>query len=621
MSETVGSKVETTAGSKRSKLDSRSQTVAQLLFDRVAATPEREAFRYPVNGDWRSVSWKEFGDRARRLGAGLIALGIEPEQRVALASSTRYEWVLADVAVMVAGAATTTVYPTTMPTDVAYILGDSESRVVFAEDDEQVKKLRGERAKIPDVVKVVTFDPVTDEGTDDWVISLGALEELGEQHLREHPDAIEKATTAITGDSLATLIYTSGTTGRPKGVRLAHDTWTYEAAAIDELNLMTIDDVQFLWLPLSHVFGKVLIALPLQIGFVTAVDGRIDKIVENLGEVKPTFSAAAPRIFEKARGRIVTMVESEGGVKAKLFAWAFGVGHKVGALREEGREPSGVLAAQYRLADKLVLSKIRERFGGRLRFFVSGSAALNPDLARWFHAAGILIIEGYGLTETAAATCLNRPHDNKFGTIGQPFPGTEARIADDGELLVRGPGVMRGYHNLPELTAEAIDSDGWYHTGDVGEILESGHIRITDRKKDLFKTSGGKYIAPGLVEAQFKAICPYAAQMVVHGEGRNYCTALVTLDPESIQSWVEEHQLGDRSYGEIVTSDAAREMVQGYIDQLNAKLNRWETIKDFAILPKDLTVEDGEITPSMKMRRTAVEQRYSDVLDSMYPDG
>jgi long-chain acyl-CoA synthetase len=400
-------------------------------------------------------------------------------------------------------------------------------------------------------------------------------------------------------------------------VRLAHDCWTYEGAAIDALGILSIDDLQFLWLPLAHSFGKVLQVAQLAIGFSTAVDGRVDKIVDNLGVVKPTFMGAAPRIFEKAHGRIVTMMEEEGGIKEKLFHWAFGVGRKVSQLRQAGKEPSGVLAVQHKLADTLVLSKIRARFGGRQRFFVSGAAALNRDIAEWFHAAGILIVEGYGLTETSAASFVNLPGRFRFGTVGPVVPGTEVKIADDGEVLVRGPGVMRGYHNLPELTAEVLDADGWFHTGDIGE-LEDGLLRITDRKKDLFKTSGGKYVAPALIESSFKALCPYASNVLVYGNERNFVSALVTLDPDAIVAWAEQNELKG-SYEEIVTSDAAREMVQGYFDQLNAKLNRWETIKRFAILDHDLTVENGGITPSLKLKRKAVEKKYTEVLDGFYP--
>ncbi|HEY8456593.1 MAG TPA: long-chain fatty acid--CoA ligase [Actinopolymorphaceae bacterium] len=602
-----------------SKIDHRAATVAQLFFDRVAASPDAEAYRHPVGDRWESVTWREVGERVRSLAAGLIALGITPEQRVAIASTTRYEWILADLAIMCAGAATTTIYPTTTSSDVAFIVSDSQSRVVFAENDEQLKKIREHRSELPDLTTVVMIeDAGADGGGDIDVINLSELERRGRDHLASHPSAIDDALATVGPESLATLIYTSGTTGKPKGVRLVHDCWTYTAAAIDAVDILHSDDLQYLWLPLAHSFGKVLLTAQLQIGFATAVDGRVDKIIDNVGVVRPTFVAAAPRIFEKAHARIVSTIEHEGGIKAKLFHWAFGVGRRVSQLRQQGKQPTLPLLVQHAIADKLVFSKIRQRFGGRLRFFVSGAAALSRDLAEWFHAAGILITEGYGLTETSAATCVNLPGRFRFGTVGPAFPGTEIRIADDGEVLIKGPGVMRGYHNLPELTKEVLDEDGWFHTGDIGELDERGLLRITDRKKDLFKTSGGKYIAPQAIEVMFKAICPYASQILVHGEGRNFCTALITLDPDSIGAWAQEVGLGGKSYAEIVTSDQAREMVQKYVDQLNSRLNRWETIKKFAILDHDFSVEEGEMTPSLKMRRKAVEAKYADLLDKFY---
>jgi long-chain acyl-CoA synthetase len=600
----------------QSKVDNRASTVAQMVLDRVAATPDAEAYRYPVGAGWESATWRETGDRVRVLAAGLIALGVRPEQRVAIAAATRYEWVLADLAIMCAGAATTTIYPTTTASEVAYIIGDSGSRVVFAENDEQIKKIREHRGELADLDTIVTFDGTPDES--DGVLALADLEVKGKAHLAEHPGAIDEAIAAIGPESLATLIYTSGTTGKPKGVRLVHDCWTYEGAAIDAVGILREDDLQYLWLPLAHSFGKVLLTAQLQIGFATAVDGRVDKIIENVGVIRPTFMAAAPRIFEKAHGRIVSTVEQEGGIKAKLFAWAFDVGRQVSAQRQQGKEPGGLIALQYQLADKLVFSKIQHRFGGRLRFFVSGAAALSQDVAQWFHAAGILIVEGYGLTETSAATCVNLPGRFRFGTVGASFPGTELRIAADGEVLVKGPGVMRGYHNMSELTDEVLDSDGWFHTADIGTIEDGGLLRITDRKKDLFKTSNGKYVGPQLIEVAFKALCPYASQVVVHGERRTFCSALITLDADAIGSWAAENGLAGRPYAEIVGSEAARAMVQGYVDQLNAKLNSWETIKRFAILERDLTIEDGEMTPSLKLRRKAVETRYADVLNSFY---
>ncbi|HEU4910850.1 MAG TPA: long-chain fatty acid--CoA ligase [Actinomycetes bacterium] len=593
-----------------------------MFLDRVAATPTREAYRRPVDGpdgttSWHSMTWAEAGDRVQQLAAGLVALGIEPEQRVAIISSTRVDWALADFAILCAGAATTTVYPTTNPEDVAYILADSATRVCFAEDDTQIAKLRDHRDELPELAKVVTFDGTTDG---DWVIGLDDLARLGEEQLRRDPATVTSRVDATRPEHLATLIYTSGTTGRPKGVRLSHDCWVYEGMSVDTAQLLTPDDVQYLWLPLAHSFGKVLLAAQVATGSAAAIDGRVEKIIDNLATVSPTFMAAAPRIFEKVRGRVVTMAHEEGGPKLKIFTWAMGVGREVSQLQLAGKAPGALLKAQHAVADKLVFSKLRARFGGQLRFLVSGSAALSRDVAEFFHSAGILILEGYGLTETSAGTFVNRPELYKFGTVGIPFPGTEARIADDGEILLRGPGVMQGYHNLPDQTAEALDADGWLHTGDVGEIDADGYLRITDRKKDLIKTSGGKYVAPQAIEVLFKGACALASQIVVHGDGRNYCTALVTLDPDALTQWAA-HRGVQGDYATLTAHSDVRAEVAAAIEHVNEKVNRWETVKDFRILDHDLTIEDGDLTPSLKVKRRVVEDKHRALLGEMYPGG
>ncbi|MFM6848370.1 MAG: AMP-dependent synthetase/ligase, partial [Terrabacter sp.] len=594
-------------------IEERAASVGHLFRQRVEKTPDSPAFMYAKvteSGDeWLTVTWAEAKSRVDAIGAGLVALGVAPEERVALASATRYEWALADLAVMVAGGVTTTIYPTTIDDDVAFILADSQSKVVFAEDAEQVAKLRRIAGSVPGVSKVVTFDPAAAAGEDDWVISLDDLAEMGRAELERTPGLIDERIDALTPDRLATIIYTSGTTGRPKGVRLLHRAWTYEAAATDSIGILRDDDLQYLWLPLAHVFGKRLLTLPLQSGFCTAIDGRIDKIVDNLAVVRPTFMGAAPRIFEKAYNRVQMMMESDGGVKLKLFRWAEGVGREVSDLRAQGKEPSGMLARKHALADKLVLSKVRGRFGGRVRLFISGSAALNQDVGRWFDSMGMLVGEGYGLTESCAATTVNRTAAYRYGTVGWPLPGTEVRIAEDGEVLLRGEGIMDGYHNNPEATAEVIDADGWFHTGDIGELDDRGFLKITDRKKDLFKTSGGKYVAPSMIESHFKGMCPFVSQFIVHGADRNFVSALVTLDPDAIEGWAADNGLGGKSYAEIVTSPQAHEMVQGYVDELNAGLNRWETVKKFTILDHDLTVDSGELTPSLKLKRKVVSER------------
>ncbi|MGN6608348.1 MAG: AMP-dependent synthetase/ligase [Jatrophihabitans sp.] len=590
-------------------------SVGRLFADRVAATPYAEAFRVPVVGGWSSVSWSQLADTVRTMAAGLLALGIEPEQRAAIASSTRLEWVQADLAIMCAGAATTAVYPTTTAEDVGYILADSTTRVVFAEDDVQIAKVREQRDQLPDLVRVVTFDGTSDG---EWVLSLEDLLALGAKHLVEHPTAVDEAIAATQPEHLATLIYTSGTTGRPKGVELPHRCWTYIGAAAEALGIISAADLQYLWLPLSHSFGKMLLAVQLQLGFPTAIDGRIERIVDNLAQVHPTFVAGPPRIFEKVHARVVQSVREEGGLRLRLFTWAFEIGGEMSRVLLAGGRPGAVLRAQHTLADRLVLSKVRARLGGRIRFLVSGSAPLSPDISAWFHAAGIPLVEGYGLTETSGGLSLDEPQHPTFGVVGRPLAGSQIRLAADGEILVRGPLVMRGYHNLPDATAEVLSSDGWLATGDIGQIDRAGRLHVTDRKKDLIKTSGGKYISPQAIEAMFKAMCPLAGQMLVHADRRNYATALVTLDPEALAQWARAEGLMATDYADLAADPTVHAYVQRSIDELNARLNRWETIKDFRILDHDLSVEHGELTPSLKVKRKVMEGMYADVLDSMY---
>ncbi|MGW3650243.1 AMP-dependent synthetase/ligase [Streptomyces sp. NPDC000878] len=611
-------------------IENRPPSVAGLFLDRVAATPEAEAYRYPVPpasgegpDDWKSLTWAQAAERVYAIAAGLIELGVQPEQRVALASATRVEWILGDLGIMCAGAATTTVYPQTNTDESAFILADSASKVLIAEDATQLAKAQEKRAELPELTHVVVIDPAGVE-TGDGVLTLAELEQRGAAYLEKNPDLIKERVGAITKDQLATLIYTSGTTGRPKGVRLPHDNWSYMAKAIAATELISAEDVQYLWLPLAHVFGKVLTSGQIEVGHVTAVDGRVDKIIENLPVVQPTYMAAVPRIFEKVYNGVAAKARAGGGAKYKIFQWASGVAREYAKASQDNFRRTGTasvpfgLAAKHKVADALVFAKIREAFGGNLRACVSGSAALAPEIGFFFAGAGIHILEGYGLTESSAASFVNPGEAYRTGTVGKPLPGTEVRIADDGEILLRGPGIMEGYHGLPEKTAEVLESDGWFHTGDIGELSPDGYLRITDRKKDLIKTSGGKYIAPAEVEGQFKAVCPYVSNILVHGADRNFCTALIALDEPSILGWAKDNGLEGKSYAEVVAAAGTVALIEGYVTELNVGLQRWQTIKKFRLLPRDLDVEHGEITPSLKLKRPVVEREYKYLIDEMY---
>lgn len=603
---------------RRKKAEKDFQSVAEIFQYRVMETPDDPAFDYPDADEvWQTLTWRQVAERVRAITGGLRSLGLGLEDRVSILSLTRIEWILADLGIMCAGGACTTIYPSNTPEEVQFILVDSATRIVFAEDAGQVAKLQEVREHIPTVEKVVTFDGTTSD--DGWVISLAELEAMGAEADAADADAYEARIAEIRRGHLATLIYTSGTTGQPKGVELIQDCWIYTAEALDEVDLFEPDDKQFLWLPMSHSFGKVLEGIAIAGNVRTAVDGRIPKIIDNLAVVQPTWMAAAPRIFEKVYNRIVTGVESGSPLRKRIFYWALEVGRKVSKERQAGREPRGFLQFQSRMADMLVFSKVKERFGGRVKFFISGSAPLSLDMAEFFHAAGILILEGYGLTESSAASFVNLPDNFAFGTVGPVLPGGEVKIVEDtGEVLIRSRGVMRGYHNLPEVSAETLDAEGWLHTGDKGELDGQDRLKITGRIKELIKTSGGKYVAPAALESRLKALCPYVSQVVVHGDRRNFCTALVTIDAEAIEGWAAEHGKGGKSYAELSQDADVRQLVQDAVDQLNAELPSYSTVKKFAILDQDFTVETGELTASLKVKRRKVEEQYMHVLDGFY---
>ncbi|HEX5060407.1 MAG TPA: long-chain fatty acid--CoA ligase [Kofleriaceae bacterium] len=601
------------------KMTRNTTSLPQLMMQRVQQTPDREAYRYPVGEAWRSMTWRQAGERVRAIAAGLLTLGLHREERVGILSNTRVEWLLCDLGILCAGGATTTVYPSSTPEDCAFILSDSETRYIFVEDAGQVAKLRNHRAEMPKLTKLILLDGVPDAKDGDWVITLADLEAKGAELLAKDPRAIDDIVKGVEGKQLATLIYTSGTTGKPKGVRLLHECWAYTADAIDAIKLWGPDDVQYLWLPMSHSFGKVLMAGHIASGSVTAVDGRIPKIIENLGVVRPTIMAAVPRIFEKVYNKILEGVKAGSPLKQQIFQWAVNVGKEGSKVRQRGEHPSGLLALKLKIADRLVFQKIKDRFGGRVHYFISGSAPLSREIAEFFHACGILILEGYGLTESSAASFVNRSSKYAFGSVGMPMPGTELKIApEDGEILIRSPGVMQGYHNLPDATAETLTPDGWLKTGDIGEVDQRGFLRITDRKKDLIKTSGGKYIAPQSIEGKLKATCPYISQVIVHGDKRNFVTALVTLDEEATMKWAKEHGFNGQGYTEVVQAPEVKKLLDPYFAEVNKTLAKYESIKQFAILPKDLSVDEGELTPSLKVKRKVVEKKYATLLDKMY---
>ncbi len=593
-------------------LDRCPPSVGALFEWRVAQTPHKEAFRYPDSNDaWVSLTWTQAREEVFALAAGLLSVGLKHEERVSIAAGTRIEWVLMDFAINCAGGATTTIYPNTQPREFAHIVEHSDTKVFVAENAEMLAKLEGHPGLEEQVRTVVLLDG---EGDGERILSYAQLRERGRAHLEAHPDAVREAIDACTPDSLATLIYTSGTTGLPKGVELTHGSWTYEGFAVDAREIIDHNATQYFWLPLSHVFGKAIMAVQLAIGFSSVIDGRLDRIVPGLGASHPDFMCGAPRIFEKVRNAVKT---SNTGAKAAIAKWAFKVGSASYPYRIAGKPMPAPLAAQYAIANKLVFSKLQQRLGGNIQFLISGSAKLSAQVQRWFFNAGILIVEGYGMTESSAVSFVNMPAKPRFGTVGPVVPGTQVRIEEDGEILLKGPGIMRGYHKDPELTAEVL-KDGWLHTGDIGYLDEEGYLTITDRKKDLMKTSGGKYVAPAKVETAISANIPYISQAVAVGDGRNYITAIVTMDPVSLATWAERNGKSDLSYAELTQLPEIHASIERFMERANAKLERWETVKKFAILDHELSVESGGVTPNMKIRRSLVNTQYADIIASMY---
>jgi long-chain acyl-CoA synthetase len=593
------------------------RSVGELFLDRVGQTPDALAFTYPEGKGWRKLTWADTEARVRAVACGLRAVGLEREGVGAILAGTRIEWVLADLGILCAGGATTTIYPSSTAEECAYILGDAGAVLCFAEDQEQVDKLLAHRARLPELRTIVVFDGAA--SPDGFVIPFRALEDLGRARDGAHPGEFEETCAAVEGEALATLIYTSGTTGPPKGVELTHACWVEQSAAIEASGILDHEEPsQLFWLPLAHSFGKMIGTAQLRIGFPTVVDGRVERLVENLGRFRPTFVCAVPRIFEKVHARVVQGASEGGAARAALFRWAVEVGQTVARKRREGEAPGPLLEAQVLAADRLVFRKVRSLFGGRLRFFISGSAPLSRAVAEFFDAMGVVILEGYGLTESSAATHCNLPWNRKLGTVGPPLPGVEVRLAADGEVVMRGPWIMRGYRGRAEATAEALDAEGWLHTGDVGVVDEQGRLAITDRKKDLIKTSGGKYVAPTELENLLKAASPLLSQALIHGDQRAYVTALVTLDPEALERLAAQRDLGELSGERAAAHLVVQQQVQKAVDQVNATVPRFAAIKRFTILPRELSEAEGEVTPSQKVKRRAVEQRYRDQLDAMY---
>ncbi|MGL4832682.1 MAG: AMP-dependent synthetase/ligase [Propionibacteriaceae bacterium] len=590
--------------------------IGSALEDRVRRSPMKIAYSYPDSNDvWQDISWASYQDWVHQYAAGLADLGVRAGDRVAVIAGTSIQWLVADLARSCLGAVTTTIYPNAPVNDFQHILHDSGVTYAIVQNQKIISKLQA-----CDTEQLQAVIAIDDRGLEaaDKVMRWADIEDRGRSFAQQHPDYVGAQIDKTNHESIATIMYTSGTTGLPKGVVSTHGAWIYLAHALGLWPIIGEDDVHLLWLPMSHAFGKALVLVGTLTSTKFAVDGRPDKIFDNLKTVRPTMMCGVPRVFEKVRAAAITG-SRQGSLKSRAAQWAFHVGREAYPYRSAGKTMPPALAARYQLADKLVFNKLRALFGGRLRFCISGSAKLSPQVQQWFYNAGVPIYEGYGATEACAVDFFNHPPTPYFGTVGPQIPGSWVRIDDDGEILFKAPCVMQGYLNNPEKTAETITSDGYLRTGDIGHWDEHRNLIITDRKKDLIKTSGGKYIAPSDVEAAITANCPYVAHAVVAGEGKKYAVALLTLDEPALMTWASKRKI-TKSYAELTQLPEIHASISRYMEKANSKLGSWETVKQFAILDHDLTIEDGSITPNMKIRRAKVIAEHADIIAGLYDE-
>jgi long-chain acyl-CoA synthetase len=594
------------------------RSIPAIFREQAAKLQSRPMVYSKVQGHWSPLTWAQVRARVDHAAAGLIKLGVQPGEVVSLLSENRPEWMLADLATLSAGAADAPIYATNTPAECAYVVRDSNSKVCFASTQEQVDKLLKTRADMPTLTHIVTFEAGIKRAAEGvTLMSLAELEQLG----REQGSTAEVDTrvAAIGREDLLTLIYTSGTTGDPKGVMLTHGNMMANCEASARAIAINTADSMVSFLPLSHSFERMAgyyLAL-MYAGATIYYAESIPKLVENIGDVKPTVVASVPRIYEKVYANFMSNRDHATGLKRKLIEWAIDVGMAVSRERQAGREPGGLMALQYKLAFKLVFSKLNDKLGGRIRFFVSGGAPLSRDIAELFHAANLLVLEGYGLSETAPVLTVNRPDAFRFGSVGKVIDNVEIKIAEDGEILARGPNIMKGYYNKPEASAEVLLPDGWFATGDIGEFDRDGFLKITDRKKDLFKTAGGKYVAPQNLENQLK-LQKFIEQPCIVGDQRPYCIALLVPRFEALLPWAQENGITFKDQNELVKHPKVVELLQKDVDVVNGHLARYEQIKYFLLIGEAFSQENGFLTPSMKVKRKAVIKAYAAQIDEIY---
>ncbi len=591
-------------------------TLTQLFYEAVEHFDKPDALQYKREGKYRPISHRDLLTRVRHVGQGLLQQGLQPGDRVAILSENRPEWAIADFACLTVGITDVPLYPALPAQQLVQMLGDSGSTAIFVSTSAQAAKVAEIRSQLPALRLVISFDEEPSPGVD---LTLSELESVGAggdgmgaaQRYRERALAVRP-------DDLATIIYTSGTTGEPKGVMLTHDNIYSNVAAARTVLPFVGNDVSLCFLPLSHIFGRMADHyLMFAIGASIAYVESIESLILNLGEVRPTFVLAVPRVYEKVYAGVLEQAHRS-AVAWRLFNWAVTIGREWADARLAGRSIDGWLSVRYAVAHRLVFARLRSRLGGRLRFFVSGGAPLAQDINRFFYAAGLTILEGYGLTETSPVIAVNAPEHIRLGTVGRPIAGVEVHIADDGEILTRGPNVMRGYFNKPDETRAAIDGDGWFHTGDIGE-LRDGFLSITDRKKELIKTAGGKFIAPAPLENRLQA-SPFVGQVVVIGDRRKYSVLLVVPNFTHLERWAKTNNLTWATRADLVALPAVQQkMEQETLARLTG-LASFETPKRVALLDHELSIDAGELTPTLKVKRRVIDEKYRSLIDSLYAD-
>lgn len=578
--------------------------------------PDNVSYMYKVGGEYQSINYKDTYTRATQLAAGLLKLGAKKSDKILLLSENRLEWALADYAILSIGCVTVPIYPTLLPSHIEYIINHSDGQIIIVSDSHQLQKVMEIRNKIPKLRKIILMTGEIPEE----VNSLKEIIEEGKKALSDDPKLVDGELEKITSDDIASVIYTSGTTGTPKGVMLSHGNILSNIEGSLQSISVSEADTFLSFLPLSHIFERMAgHFLATYSGATIAYAENIETVAENLKEVHPTVMTSVPRFFEKVYAKILDSLEEGSPVKKKIFLWAIEVGKKANLYKQKGLPLKGTLKTRYGIADKLVYSKLKERVGGKIRFFVSGGAPLAREINEFFNAAGLRLLEGYGLTESSPVISVNEEQNFKFGTPGLPIINVEVAIAEDGEILTRGPHVMKGYFKNEEETREVIDEEGWLHTGDIGYLDKDGFLYITDRKKNIIVTSGGKNIAPQPIE-NLIITSKYIDQAMVLGDKRKYCTAFIVPNMENLKDFAEKNSIEFTDENDLIKKAEIINLIRKEIDEATIDLASYETIKKFRILKDPFTIESGDLTPTLKIKRNIVEQKFQMIIDEMYAE-